>query len=215
MVSTFQHERLRAKKLLAEAADALVRERSTASDGEVQEELDVLQLNESTPFVGIDHLVKVSKAVREEDWSALEADRSLSAWVVGTLKRCVTVALSNDADQFQVLRNVVWRSTDFLRWIVALHNDAGSVTLLYLWWRVDIKPGNRRRCDWWCAACGGPNDWREANRALTIHARCMPEDTWASKAHAPPPGACDNMTVAFRFLANLQEKEHLYRSMVC
>ena len=28
------------------------------------------------------------------------------------------------------------------------------------------------------------------------------------KAHAPPPGACDNMIVALKILANLQEKEN-------
>ena len=44
----------------------------------MQEELDVLQLNESIPYVGIDCVKKAIKAEREEDWSALEADRSRS-----------------------------------------------------------------------------------------------------------------------------------------
>ena len=46
---TFQQEKIRAKKLLAQAADALLRKESTTLDREVQEELDVLQLNESIP----------------------------------------------------------------------------------------------------------------------------------------------------------------------
>ena len=24
--------------------------------------------------------------------------------------------------------------------------------------------------NWWCAACGGHYDWREASRVLTVHA---------------------------------------------
>ena len=35
----------------------------------------------------------------------------------------------------------------------------------------------------------------------------MSEDMWVFEAHAPL-GACDNMTVALKLLANLQEKEN-------
>ena len=50
-------------------------------------------------------------------------------------------------------------------------------------------------------------DWHEANRVLTIQASCRP-DTRVFKAHAPPLGACNNMTRALKLVANLQEKEH-------
>ena len=45
---------------------------------EVQEELDMLQLNESHPYVSIEYIKKAIKAQREEDSSALEADRCRS-----------------------------------------------------------------------------------------------------------------------------------------
>ena len=45
VVRTFQQESFRAKKLLAKAADALVRGDTTASEKDVQEEQDMLQLN--------------------------------------------------------------------------------------------------------------------------------------------------------------------------
>ena len=48
---------------------------------------------------------------------------------------------------------------------------------------------------------------RHLTAVLTIQARCRPEDTWVFKAHAPPPRACDNIHVALKLLANLQEKK--------
>ena len=39
----------------------------------------------------------------------------------------------------------------------------------------DINPGKRRQRDWWRAACGGPHNWREANRVLTIEASRRPQ----------------------------------------
>ena len=59
---------------------------------------------------GFSYQEKAIKAERREVWSNLEADRSLSAWVLSTLKRSVSGALSIDeADNFEVLRNVTWK----------------------------------------------------------------------------------------------------------
>ena len=79
----------------------------------------------------------------------------------------------------------MWKSTDFLREIVTSHNDAGSVTFLYVcphcglfpiedfsWCVQEHHPSGKRR-----PACGGQYDWREAIRVLTIQANCRPEDT--------------------------------------
>ena len=51
-----------------------------------------------------DYIMKAMNAESEEDPLALETNRSLSIWSVGTLKRCVKVALSNDRDIVEVLR---------------------------------------------------------------------------------------------------------------
>ena len=124
VVRTSQQGRITTKKLLAKAADAVVWGESTIFDREVQEELDQ----------------KTIKAEREEVWAALEADRSLLAWVVGTLKNCVRGALSNDERQGEVLRNVTSKSTDFLRRIVASHNDAGSVDVVRVHTLQSLQP---------------------------------------------------------------------------
>ena len=94
-----------------------MRVKSIDTDREVQEEFDMVQLNESTTFAGIENIKKAIRAKREEDWSALEAHRRLSFWVVDTLKRCVTGSLSNDAGKFEVL--------DFLGRIIVSHTEVG------------------------------------------------------------------------------------------
>ena len=66
--SGFEQEKKRAKKWLAKAADALIRRESTVFDYEVREELDMLQPNESTPYVRINNIKKAITAEREEVW---------------------------------------------------------------------------------------------------------------------------------------------------
>ena len=80
---------------------------SGATDAKVQEELGMLQMDETIPEAIIDYITKAIKAGHEEDWSTLEAD-SFSVWVVSTLKRCAQGAMSNNAGKFDVLRNVTW-----------------------------------------------------------------------------------------------------------
>ena len=50
------------EEVAAKAADALVRRKSTVFGRDVQEELDMLRLNESIPYVSIDDLEKAIKA---------------------------------------------------------------------------------------------------------------------------------------------------------
>ena len=41
-----------------------------------------------------------------------------------------------------------------------------------------------------------------------MQASCKPDDTWVSEAHAPPPGARNNVIGALELLATLQDKEN-------
>ena len=54
------------------------------------------KLNKAVRYVIIDHMKKTIKAEKNADWSALQEDRSLSAWIEGTLTRCVRGTLSID-----------------------------------------------------------------------------------------------------------------------
>ena len=65
VVRTFRQDRIRAKTLPATAAGAFVRWEPTAIDREAPEELDMLQLSETTPYVIFDDIKKAIKAERE------------------------------------------------------------------------------------------------------------------------------------------------------
>ena len=77
-----------------------------------------------------------------------------------------------------------------------------------------MKSKNEKRCIWWCVACAGLYDWKEADTILTIRASSRVEDTWVFAAHAPPVGVCDSLISALKLLVNLQEKESLI-DVVC
>ena len=61
---TFHQERMRAKKLLAKAADALVRGVALlTNDVRVQDELDMLQQHETIPYVDIDYIKEANRVL--------------------------------------------------------------------------------------------------------------------------------------------------------
>ena len=99
---------MRANKLLAKAADALVRgEKWLANDVRTQEELELFRHSEIIQNVGMHNIKKA--AAHGDDWRALEEDCGLTAWVVSTSKRCVRGVMISDANKFEVLRNVMWK----------------------------------------------------------------------------------------------------------
>ena len=69
-------------------------------------------------------------AEQEEDRSALEADRSLSVWVAGTLKRCVQGAMSSDAGKFEVSRFCGRKMIVLMR--IVSNNESAFLTLSYV-----------------------------------------------------------------------------------
>ena len=108
----------------AKAADVLLRREAIALHRAVQEALDMLQFTESIPKTS-----RRRSRLREEDECPTLETESLTAWAVGTLKRCVKGALANDADKIEVLRNVMWKNMDFLTRSEVLHGEVGSLTL--------------------------------------------------------------------------------------
>ena len=101
-------------------------------------------------------------------------------------------------------------STDFLRRIIALASGVGSVTLSYVcphcrcfpledhirWVSPGHGDGNNRKTkqrNWWCAACGGQQDWRAPNRILVVQLGVNANDAKVFKAHAAPFGLCDGL----------------------
>ena len=66
-----------------------------------------------------------------DDWSTSEEDRTLTSWLVSTLNKCFRRAMLNDANKFEVLKNVMLKSSDLLR-IIDSDTEAGSLTVSYV-----------------------------------------------------------------------------------
>ena len=93
------------------------------NDERVQEDLELLQ---------IDNIKKAMKAEQGDDWSKLKEDRSVTVWVVGTLKSCVRGAISNDANKFEVSRTLCGKVVIFFEKIIVSGAEARSLTMSYV-----------------------------------------------------------------------------------
>ena len=60
-----------------------------------------------------------------------------------------------------------------------------------------------KRCNWWRAACGGQDKWRDTTRVSTQDSKDSSEAE-VFPAHAPPQGACEHLVCALKLLANQQ-----------
>ena len=117
------------------------------------------------------------------------------------------------AEKVSIVQEIMLRSTDYLRRIIAPVGGQGGVTMSYLcpncnsfpledyiWW---VTAG--RNTKWWCAICGEKYDWRQPNRLLVVQTGEGVEQTKVFKAHAIPQGLCENLINALKLLANQQE----------
>ena len=178
----------------------------------------MLQLNEAFPYVSIEYIKQAIKADGHGDWSAVEADKSLSVCVVNTLKKMCPGSVverrkqsrgpeERSAEEHQGCEKhhrLTQRS-----WLPDLCRIYGHIAVFFRWkffgWcqqcmnpergcLLCISPGRRRGVIGGALACAGKYDWRDVNMVLTIQASCRPEDTGCSKR--TPPRACNNMTTA-------------------
>ena len=63
----------------------------------------------------------------------------------------------------------------------------------------------KKHCNWWCAACGGHDDWRAPNRVLVIRDSVDPREAKVFRAHAAPQGMCVNLINSLKLLTNQQK----------
>ena len=138
------------------------------------------------------------------------------------LKEAYEKVALEDVGRLNVAREIMRKSTDFLRRITAPVDGIGRVTLSYvcphcsfvpsedyIWWvssgHGDGSNRKKKQCCWWCAACGGQYDWRGSNRIQVILLILDANEAKVFKAHAAPLGLCDNWINALKLLANQQE----------
>ena len=120
-----------------------------------------------------------------------------------------------------IVQEILRKSTDFLRRIIAPVGGMGGVTLSYIcphcnsfpledyiWW-VSTGHGDggnrkRRHCSWWCVVSGGKYEWRAPNRILVVQLGTDEDEAKVFRAHAVPQGLGENLINALKLLANQQ-----------
>ena len=119
-----------------------------------------------------------------------------------------------EARKLSTVQEIMVRSADYLRRIIAPAGGQGGVTMSYLcphcdsfpledyvWWVTEEK----KHTNWWCAICGEKYDWRAPNRLLVVQTGESVNQAKVFKAHAVPQGLCGNLINALKLLANQQE----------
>ena len=116
-------------------------------------------------------------------------------------------------DRLGVVQEILRKSTDFLRRVIAPVGGMGGVTLSYvcphcnisLWWVATGHGDSRKKkkhCSWWCAVCGGTFEWRAPNRILVVQLGTDVDDAKVNRAHVAPQGLCQILSNALKPLAN-------------
>ena len=92
------------------------------------------------------------------------------------IKEAFELVLQDEAEKMSIGQEIMLRSTDYLRRIIAPVGGQGGVTMSYLcpncnifsledhvWWVSGRKPTK-----WWCAICEEKYDWRQPGRLLVV-----------------------------------------------
>ena len=166
---------------------------------------------------------RACEAVKPGDWNNyLEVffkDDRLSMWARVEVRECYNEVELEDEGRISIAQDILGKSTDFLRRLIAPSDGAGGVTLSYVCphchclqledyiWCVSSGHG-KKQCNWWCAACGGQCDGRAPNKVLVIQDSTDHRNTKLFLAHAAPQGMCDHLISALKLLANDQTDSH-------
>ena len=128
-------------------------------------------------------------AGKSGDWEGCkDAHRNkgqISEWAFNKVKESNCKVASEDIGRLSIAQDILRKSTDLLRRIIAPASGVGGAILShvcphcdcfsledYIWWMSsghgDGNNRKKKQCSWWCAACGGQRDWRAPNRLLVI-----------------------------------------------
>ena len=99
-----------------------------------------------------------------------------SEWALDRIKEAFELVAQDEAEKMSLVQEIMLRSTDYLRRIIAPVGGQGGVTMSYLcphgnsflledcvWW---VSCGESTK--WWCAICGEKYDWEQPNRLLVV-----------------------------------------------
>ena len=128
-------------------------------------------------------------------------------------KKGVRLGSKERGQKMSIVQEIMFKSSDYLRRIIAPVGGQGGVTMSYLcqncnsfslndyvWWDSAGKTTK-----WWCAICGEKADWRQPSSLLVVQTGDSFEQAKVFKAHAIPQGLCEILIKALKLLANQQE----------
>ena len=148
-----------------------------------------------------------------EDWeeyqNTFRKEVKATEWAFDTIKEAFEQVAQDEARKMSIVQEIMIRSADFPRRIIAPVGGQGWVTMTFLcphcnciWWVA----GRKGRNNWECAVCGEKYDWKQPNRLLVVPTGESVNQAKVFKAHAVPQGLCANLINALKLLANQQER---------
>ena len=133
-----------------------------------------------------------------------------SEWAFDSIEEAFDLVAKDEVKKMSFVQEIMLKSTDSLRRIIALVGGLGGVLMSYLcpnfpledyvWW---VSAGKTTK--WWCAICGEKYDWRHRNKLLVVQTGESFEQAKVFKAHAVSQGLCENLINALKLLASQQE----------
>ena len=99
-----------------------------------------------------------------------------SEWAFDRIKEAFEQVAQDEAEKVSIVQEILLRSTDYLRRIIAPFGGQGGVTMSYLCSHCNSFPledyiwwlSGRKDTNWWCAICGEKYDWKQPNRLLVV-----------------------------------------------
>ena len=129
-------------------------------------------------------------------------------WAFDRRKGAFEQVAQDEARKLSIVQEIMIRSTDYLRPIIAPAGGHVVVTMSYLCPHCNTvwcASGRKGRNNWWCAICGEKYDRKQPNRLLVVQTGASVTQAKVFKAHAVPQGLRRKLINALRLLANQQE----------
>ena len=129
-----------------------------------------------------------------------------SQWTFRSIREAYDKVAKDEIGRFGIVQEILRKSTDFLRRIIAPVGGKGGVTLSYvcphcnsftledyIWWvstgHGDDNNRKKKRCNWLCAACGGQYESKTAQQNAGVQLGANANEAKVFRAHAAPLGA--------------------------
>ena len=132
-------------------------------------------------------------------------------WAFDRIKEAFELVAQDEAEKMSIVQEIMLRSTDYLRRILAQVGGQGRVTMSHFC--PHCNSFLLEDCVWWVGhweeihevVVWRKYDWKQPNRLLVVQTGDSVEQAKDFKAHAVPQGLCANLINALKLLANQQE----------